>query len=113
MAIRSPSEQIPLPFATAAIGLCLSYFFGAQIAPLSATLVGFAIGVFVLYLTGRLDRMPYAAARGSERATCPACGSPLVIVLDESPRTRDAIIESIRRAQLLKAEREFGERFEK
>ncbi len=49
------AAQIPLPFAMASIGLCLSYLFPASVHPVLATTLGFAIGVAGIYFTGSLS----------------------------------------------------------
>jgi hypothetical protein len=76
MVSRSPSEQIPLPFATAALGLCLSYLVHGHIGPISATLSGFAIGILALYLEGRASpREPFILVVSDEKIKCPTCGA--------------------------------------
>ena len=69
MSLESRNTKVPLPFATAAIALSLSYLFPAQIGSVTGTLVGFFIGIVLLY---------FAAQRTSETVdhfVCPACGS--------------------------------------
>jgi hypothetical protein len=53
MAYRSSTTAIPLPFATAGIGLCLSYVFKSHLNAPIATVSGFLFGILALYLSGR------------------------------------------------------------
>ncbi len=62
---RQSSETIPLPFATAAVGLCLSYLFPAQLNAIFATLLSFGIGVLILYFAGRSDYLEKDSAERS------------------------------------------------
>lgn len=71
MSLDSGKVKIPLPFTTAAIALSLSYLFPAQIGSVAATLIGFSLGIGLLYL---------AAPRTSEtdaHFVCPSCGSSI------------------------------------
>jgi hypothetical protein len=53
MRYRSSTTAIPLPFATAGVGLCLSYVFSSRLNAPIATVSGFLLGVIALYLSGR------------------------------------------------------------
>jgi hypothetical protein len=70
------SAKIPLPFATAALGLCLSFLFPKIFGPISATLIGFALGVLLLYLY-ELQNNPTSDPEGRTYAKCPNCGNPV------------------------------------
>src|ERR1700684_1908962 len=71
----SRSEQIPLPFATAAIGLCLSYLFRGHVGSITATLAGFAVGIVALYFLGHSSREKSVTFLTLEEPTkCPTCG---------------------------------------
>lgn len=89
MRIESPSTQIPLPFATAAIGLCLSYLFPIRIGAFEGTTIGFAVGVLLLYLAGRFESKG-TEPDASDRFKCPKCGAELhVLVGSRQPSYKD------------------------
>jgi hypothetical protein len=50
----STPRQVPLPFTTAAIGLLVSLFFHNSVGGVTATLIGFATGALIVFLTGRV-----------------------------------------------------------
>ncbi len=52
MATKSRADQMPLPFTTAALGLFVSYLYPTVIGPIIGTLLGFALGVTLLFLGG-------------------------------------------------------------
>ncbi len=73
MLTDSDSTKIPLPFATAGIALATSYLFPAAIGPIAATVIGFLVGLALLYFAA-LSKV------GSGRAidiVCPACQTPI------------------------------------
>jgi hypothetical protein len=72
----SESSLIPLPFATAAIGFCLSYFFPALVDAPEATVIGFAVGALLLYLAGRFEPRK-TEPKPSTSLLCPNCGIEL------------------------------------
>jgi hypothetical protein len=74
MNTASNTEKIPLPFATAAVGLCLSYLFPDIFGPVSATLVGFAIGILLLYLV-ELQKTKTDVPESKSYTKCPNCGN--------------------------------------
>jgi hypothetical protein len=68
MSTASKNNRIPLPFATAGIALCISYLFPMALGPIAATLIGFLIGLAVLFLAA----LPEGGS--ANRLVCPECG---------------------------------------
>jgi hypothetical protein len=83
MRSRIRATQIPLPFATAGVGLCLSYIFSRHINAPAATLIGFLCGVLALYLSGRM-----ADNDGDGSNPCPKCGASVQAMRLASNRER-------------------------
>lgn len=80
MRTDSLSGRIPLPFATSAIGLILSYVLPAKIGAIEGTTIGFAFGILSLYLAGRFE-LKRTEQESSHRVKCPNCDIDLYVAV--------------------------------
>jgi hypothetical protein len=82
MAERSSSAQIPVPFATAAIGLVVSAVFYSKINPVAASVLGFIAGLVIIELEKYRRATRVSPEPRSMDFSCPGCGVDLHIDLN-------------------------------
>jgi len=82
MRYQSRATAIPLPFATAGVGLCLSYVFRTHVNAPAATAIGFLFGVIALYFSGYGATASGSGSQRTERI------SPSVIGLNQPQSAR-------------------------
>ena len=101
------SDQIPLPFVTAAIAFLISLYFRNHLITPTATVAGFLAGVWVLYIIGKWEIGAESADDSS--FLCPNCGTRLHVGWESlsSGEMVDSLAHLVRlRAELAKTKKE-------